>query len=194
MRQVSSSGWPVFSLVFQRFAPWRFLSSAVPPSFVWSFGAGSNMAPRWLSGKESACNAGDMGSIPGSGRSPGEGNGNPLQQSCLGSPTDREAWWVTTHAVAELDRDQVTKQQQPVWVQLCSLLRGHSGRSKYSSILCSETLGAGSRSRTTPSSHSPILSLSFFASGSEVSPSLAWGFSRLESGTSSLCVFFPYLI
>ena len=42
--------------------------------------------------KESACNAGDSGSIPGSGRSPGAGNGNPLQHSCLENPTDRGAW------------------------------------------------------------------------------------------------------
>ena len=51
--------------------------------------------PRWLSGKESACNAGDMGLIPGSGRSPGEGNGNPLQHSCQKIPKDRRAWWAT---------------------------------------------------------------------------------------------------
>ena len=43
-------------------------------------------------GKVSACNAGDLGSIPGSGRSPGEGNGNPFQYSCLENPMDREAW------------------------------------------------------------------------------------------------------
>ena len=48
--------------------------------------------PRGLSGKESACNAGDPGSVPGSGRSPGEGNGNPLQYSCLENPMDRGAW------------------------------------------------------------------------------------------------------
>ena len=51
--------------------------------------------PQWLSGKESACNAGDAGAvglIPGSERSPGEGNSNPLQYSCLGKPKDREAW------------------------------------------------------------------------------------------------------
>ena len=51
--------------------------------------------------KASACNAGDLGSIPGSGRSPGEGNGNPLQYSCLGNPMDREAWWPTVHGVAK---------------------------------------------------------------------------------------------
>ena len=44
-------------------------------------------------GKESACNAGDPGSIPGSGRSPGEGYGNPFQDSCLGDPMDRGVWW-----------------------------------------------------------------------------------------------------
>ena len=52
-------------------------------------------------GKESACNAGDLGSIPGLGRSPGEGNGNPLQYSCLENPMDREAWWATVHGVAK---------------------------------------------------------------------------------------------
>ena len=49
--------------------------------------------------KESACNAGDPGSIPGSGRSPGEGNGNPLQYSCLENPMDRGAWQATVHGV-----------------------------------------------------------------------------------------------
>ena len=47
--------------------------------------------------KASACNAGDLGSIPGSGRSPGEGNGNPLQYSCLENPMDGGAWWATVH-------------------------------------------------------------------------------------------------
>ena len=44
--------------------------------------------------KESACNAGDPGLIPGSGRSPGEGNGYPLQYSCLKNPMNRGAWWL----------------------------------------------------------------------------------------------------
>ena len=48
-------------------------------------------------GKESLCNAGDPGSIPGSGRFPGEGNGSPLQYSCLENPMDRGAWWATVH-------------------------------------------------------------------------------------------------
>ena len=51
--------------------------------------------------KVSACNAGDLGSIPGLGRSPGEGNGNLLQYSCLENPMDRGAWWATVHGVAK---------------------------------------------------------------------------------------------
>ena len=53
--------------------------------------------------KVSASNAGDLGLIPGSGRSPGEGNGNPLQYSCLENPMDGEAWQATVHGVAESD-------------------------------------------------------------------------------------------
>ena len=49
--------------------------------------------------KASACNEGDLGSIPGLGRSPGEGNGNPLQYSCLENPMDGGAWWATVHGV-----------------------------------------------------------------------------------------------
>ena len=49
----------------------------------------------------SACNAGDLGSIPELGRSPGEGNGNPLQYSCLENPIDGGAWWATVHGVAQ---------------------------------------------------------------------------------------------
>ena len=55
--------------------------------------------PRWLSGKESACNAGDMGLILRSGRSSGEGNGNPLQYSSLRNPMNRGAWWATVRGV-----------------------------------------------------------------------------------------------
>ena len=51
--------------------------------------------------KVSACNAGDLRSIPGLGRSPGEGNGNPLQYSCLENPMDGGAWWATVHGVAK---------------------------------------------------------------------------------------------
>ena len=63
----------------------------------------------WFRGKESACNtgdAGDAGLIPGSGRSPGRGPGNPLQYSCLENPMDRGASWATVHGIAELDRTE----------------------------------------------------------------------------------------
>ena len=60
--------------------------------------------PWWLSGKESTCNTGateDTASIPESGRSPAEGNGNPLQWSCLENLTDREAWQATAYGVTK---------------------------------------------------------------------------------------------
>ena len=60
--------------------------------------------------KESACNAGDTGLIPGSGRSSGEGNGNSLQYSCLGNPMDKGAWWTTVHgATKRVGHDLATK-------------------------------------------------------------------------------------
>ena len=57
--------------------------------------------PGGTDGKASAYNAGDRGSIPGSGRFPGEGNGHPLQYSCLENPMDRGAWWAAVHVVTE---------------------------------------------------------------------------------------------
>ena len=59
--------------------------------------------------KESACNAGDLGLIPVSGRSPGEGTSNPLQHSCLENPMDRGAWRATVHGVARVKYDLATK-------------------------------------------------------------------------------------
>ena len=59
------------------------------------------MDPDGSDGKESACNVGDLGLIHGLGRSPGEGNGTPLQYSCLENPTDGGAWRATVHEVAE---------------------------------------------------------------------------------------------
>ena len=68
--------------------------------------------PQWLTGKESARNAGatgDVGLIPGSGRSLGGGHGNPLQYSCLENPMDRGAWWAIVHKVTkESDTTEVT--------------------------------------------------------------------------------------
>ena len=70
--------------------------------------------PGGTSGKESACQCRKydrLGSFPGSGRSPGEGNGNPLQYSCLQNPMDRGAWQVTVHRVA----------RRPTWLKLLSM-------------------------------------------------------------------------
>ena len=57
--------------------------------------------------KESTCKAGDLGLIPGLGRSPGEGNGNPLQYSCMENPMDRGAWQATVHGVT-MSRTQLS--------------------------------------------------------------------------------------
>ena len=69
-----------------------------PYTFLWTpihvFPGGSEV-------KASACNVGDLGSIPGLGRSPGKGNGSPLQYSCLENPMDGGAWWATVHRIAK---------------------------------------------------------------------------------------------
>ena len=57
--------------------------------------------PWWLSGKESTCKAGDTGLTPGLAQFPGEVNGNPLQNSCLGNSMDRGAWWATVHEITK---------------------------------------------------------------------------------------------
>ena len=75
-------------------APFKFLQGAPV----------SKGLPRWLSGKESTCNAADTGdavSVPRWGWSPGVGNGNPLQYTCLEDPMDKGAWWATIHRVAK---------------------------------------------------------------------------------------------
>ena len=64
---------------------------------------------RYLVSKESAFNAGDPGLIPGLGRSPGEGNGNPLQYSCLKNPMDRGLCWAIVHGVTRVGHALVTK-------------------------------------------------------------------------------------
>ena len=69
-------------------------TSSCSLSSRWGFPDGSEV-------KASACNAGDLGLIPGLGRTPGEGNGNPLQYSCLENPVDGGAWWATAHGVAK---------------------------------------------------------------------------------------------
>ena len=61
----------------------------------------AQMVKNGKDGKECSCNAGNQGSIPGLRRSPGEGNGNLLQYSCLEKPMDRGTWWATVHRVAK---------------------------------------------------------------------------------------------
>ena len=73
---------------------------------MWSFPGGSDS-------KESDCNAGDPGSIPGFRRYPGEGNGNPLQYSCLENPMDREAWQATVNGVRRVGHNLETKLAPP---------------------------------------------------------------------------------
>ena len=64
-------------------------------------------------GKESSCNVGDLGSTPGLERSPGEGNGNPLQYSCLENLMDRGAWWAKVHVLQRVDMtEQLSIAQQ----------------------------------------------------------------------------------
>ena len=86
-------------------------------------------APRWLlgfsggsDGKESACNTGYVDSIPGLGRSPGEGNDHLLQYSCLGNPMDRGACQATVHGAARVGQDLATKPPPPGELLLCNSL------------------------------------------------------------------------
>ena len=82
-------------------------SSMVQARFQWA-GISLNSSDQVLlihcgsEGEESACSAGDLGSSPGSGRVPGEGNGYPLQYSCLENPMDRGAWRATVHGIAKI--------------------------------------------------------------------------------------------
>ena len=73
--------------------------------------------------KECACNSGDPGSIPGSGRSPGEGNGNPLLYSCLENLMDRRAWQATVYGVPSVGHNLVTKPPLPINKQYFSQQR-----------------------------------------------------------------------
>ena len=92
-------------------------SSSRANTFTWGFPGGSD-------GKESASNAGDPGSIPGSGRPPGEGNGYLLQCSCLGNPMDWGAW-ATVHGVAK------SQTQLNIFIFLSLNRRGHWVLQKY---------------------------------------------------------------
>ena len=77
------------------------LSYRIPNNIVRYFLFQDRSFPGGSVSKESACNAGDQGSIPGLGRSSGEGNDNPLQYSCLENSMDREAWQATVHGITK---------------------------------------------------------------------------------------------
>ena len=100
---------------------WALHSHWLPPSPSEFSGIKSWLGfPGGSVGKASACDAGDLGSIPGSGRCPGEGNGNPLQYSCLWNPMDRRAWWATVQAVTKDSRhDLVMKQHYHSSIHTC---------------------------------------------------------------------------
>ena len=89
-------------------------TSTPPSSFIdWGTSIPILGFPHSSVGKSSACNAGDLGSIPGSRRSPGEGNGNRFQYSCPDNPMDRGAWRATVHGIARIRHDLVTKPPPP---------------------------------------------------------------------------------
>ena len=93
--------------------------------------------PQWLSSKESACNAEDTGSIPGWGRSPGGGHGNPLPYSCLENPMDRGAWWATVHRVTKSQTQ--LKWLSPSWVMVFEDTAGN-WEIKHCPILCRQII------------------------------------------------------
>ena len=93
--------------------------------------------PRSSVGKGSACSAGDLGSIPRSGRSPGDGNSNPLKYYCLGNPMDRRAWQVTVHGFTRVGHDLVTK-PSPWFEKISNVNKTESQR--YNRILPSCTV------------------------------------------------------
>ena len=91
---LQKESWVTEALGYSENERWYEKKNGLPPSSVC---------------KESACNAGDPASIRGLGRSPKEGNGNPLQYSCLENPMNREAWQATVHGVARVGHDLATK-------------------------------------------------------------------------------------
>ena len=109
--------WPFFSFQTATLRPCRVESCT-------TFGKFSTTQPRIYSSvsKESACNAGDPGSCPGLGRSPGEGNGNPLQYSCLENPMDRGAWRAMAHGVERVGHDLATKLPPSLCISSCKVM------------------------------------------------------------------------
>ena len=92
--------WPWYICII--FASIRFKVITFPEYILYTSPLAILAFPSISDSKAFACNAGDLGLIPGPGRSPEEGNGNPLQYSCLENSIDRGAWWATAHGVTEL--------------------------------------------------------------------------------------------
>ena len=91
-----------YSIIFKKFLHKQEHTLHTTPCCAF-FGICISGLSRWLSGKESVCQAGNSSSIPGLRRSPGEGNGNPLQYSCLKNFMDRVAWRAIVHGLTESD-------------------------------------------------------------------------------------------
>ena len=92
---------------------------------VWLSGISERGSPGGSDGKESACNAGDPGLIPGSGRSLGGGNGNPLQYSCLGNTMNRGAWKATVLGVAKSQTQLKNLAQLSLFCLVFKLINNH---------------------------------------------------------------------
>ena len=103
----SKVAWPFLKFLY----PWY--SNPLPgPACIWVLLVYKRGFPGGSEGKASVCNAGDLGLIPGSGRSPGEGNSNPLQYSCLENPMDGGAWRAPVHGGCRSRTHLAAKQQQ----------------------------------------------------------------------------------
>ena len=108
-QKISIYEWDVWEQIFKNNSGllwktvWWFLKKLKLelPGLRWCPVVGASHSPGDSDSKESACNAGDPGSISGLGRSLAEGNGSPLQCSCLENSMDRGAWWATAHGVTE---------------------------------------------------------------------------------------------
>ena len=139
--------------------------------------------PWCLNGKDSACNAGDVGSFPGSGRSHGEGNGNPLEYSGLKNPVDREAWWATVHVVAKSQiRDWATNTHSSIPARIIPWTEEHG-----------ELQSIGSQSWILLSNWARMrLDTSWFQ---EIKDQTSWKTKQLsQKGINNLNRFIYYLI
>ena len=91
--------------------------------------------------KNPPASAGDAGLIPGLGRSPGKGNGNTLQYSCLGNPMERGAWWATVHGSQRVGHNLVTKEQKQIHSYRTVFDLGTYSRDKHFSFPLKNTIG-----------------------------------------------------